>query len=162
MTTLWWSLTVLLMILGLLGTCVPMLPDTPLILAGAVVHKVAFPEGAYTITWWTIGALVVLMLISFVIEFISGAVGAKYFGATRYGAIGGCIGAVVGLFFGLPGLFIGPVIGVLAGELIGGKQLVDAGKTTWGTVLGATAGMVIKVGLGLFMIGWFAVDVVWG
>jgi len=162
MTTLWWSLTIVLMIAGLLGTCIPMLPDTPLILAGAVVHKVAFPEGAHTITWWTIGALVLLMLVSFVIEFISGAVGAKYFGATRYGALGGFIGAVVGLFFGLPGLFIGPILGVLAGELIGGKQLVDAGKTTWGTVLGATAGMVVKVGLGLVMIGWFAVDVVWG
>jgi len=45
--------------------------------------------------------------------------------------------------------------GVLAGELLGGKGLLPAGQSTWGTLLGTTAGMIIKVIIGLAMIGWF-------
>lgn len=156
---LWWVLIVLLMLVGLAGTVLPLIPGTTLILAGAITHKLAFASSAHTISWWTIGVLLVLAVASYVVDFISGAVGAKYFGATRWGAIGGLVGAIVGLFFGLPGLIVGPLAGVLAGELIAGKQLVDAGKSTWGSLIGTTAGMVAKLFIGLVMIAWFAVDV---
>jgi uncharacterized protein len=159
MTTLWWTLIILLIVVGLVGTVVPLLPGTTLILAGAVVHKIVFPDGPHSLTWWVIGGMVALMLVSYGIDFVSGAVGAKYFGATRWGAVGGLIGAVVGIFFGLPGIFIGPLVGVLAGELIGGKQLVDAGKSTWGTLLGTTAGMIAKLVVALVMVGLFVLDV---
>jgi uncharacterized protein YqgC (DUF456 family) len=156
---LWWILIVLLMLVGLIGTVLPLIPGTTLILAGAVTHKLAYSEGANTISWWTVGGLLVLAVVSYGVDLISGAVGAKYFGATRWGAIGGLLGAVVGIFFGLPGLIVGPLAGVLAGELIGGKQLVDAGKSTWGSLIGTTAGMVSKLFIGLMMIAWFALDV---
>lgn len=156
---LWWTLTVLLMLIGLAGTLLPLLPGTTLILAGAVVHKIAFPEGPHTISWWTVAVLVVLMLISHGVDFVSGAVGAKYFGATRYGAIGGVLGAIVGMFFFPVGIFLGPLVGVVLGELYGGKQLGDAGKSSWGTFLGTTAGMVLKLGLALVMVAWFVADV---
>ena len=159
MTTLWWTLIILLIVVGLIGTVVPLLPGTTLILAGAVVHKLVFPEGPHAVTWWVIAALVALMIVSYAIDFISGAVGAKYFGATRWGAVGGLIGAIVGIFFGLPGIFIGPLVGVLAGEIIGGKQLIAAGKSTWGTLLGTTAGMIAKLVIALVMIGIFVLDV---
>jgi len=73
----WWTVTVLLMLVGVAGTLLPLLPGTTLILAGAVVHKIAFPEGLHTITWWTVGAQVVLMLLSHGVDFVSGAVGAN-------------------------------------------------------------------------------------
>jgi uncharacterized protein YqgC (DUF456 family) len=158
----WWTVTILLMLIGVAGTLLPLLPGTTLILAGAVVHKIAFPDGPHTITWWTVGAHVVLMLASYGVDFVSGAVGAKYFGATRYGAIGGVIGAIVGLFVFFPiGIFLGPLAGVLLGELYGGKQLADAGKTSWGTLLGTTAGLLLKLGLALIMVAWFVADVIW-
>src|SRR4029453_3474207 len=118
MTALWWTLIILLIVVGVIGTVVPLLPGTTLILAGAVVHKLVFTEGSHTLRWWVIGGMFVLMIVSSAIDFISGAIGAKYFGATRWGAVGGLIGAIVGIFFGLPGIFIGPLVGVLAGELI--------------------------------------------
>jgi uncharacterized protein YqgC (DUF456 family) len=159
MTAHWWTLIILLIVVGLIGTVVPLLPGSTLIFAGAVVHKFAFPDGPHTLSWWVIGGMFTLMIFSYVIDFISGAVGAKYFGATRWGAIGGLIGAIVGLFFGIPGIFIGPLVGVLAGELIGGKQLVAAGKSTWGTLLGTTAGMIAKLVIALVMVGLFVLDV---
>lgn len=159
MITLWWTLIILLIVVGLIGTVMPLLPGTTLILAGAVVHKLVFPAGEHTLHWWVIAAMLVLMIVSYAIDFISGAVGAKYFGATRWGAVGGLIGAIVGLFFGLPGIFIGPLVGVLAGEIIGGKQLIAAGKSTWGTLLGTTAGMLAKLVIALVMVGIFVLDV---
>jgi len=72
------------------------------------------------------------------------------------------IGAIVGMFVFFPvGIFLGPLAGVLLGELYGGKQLADTGKTSWGTLLGTTAGMVAKLGIAFVMIAWFVVDVMW-
>lgn len=155
MHALWWILIALLLLAGLTGTMVPLLPDTPLILAGAVLQHFLFaPNG---VGWTTLTGLCVLMLCSLALDLISGSIGAKYFGATRWGAIGGILGGVVGLFFGLPGLFFGPLAGVLLGEVLGGKGLLPAGRSAWGTLLGTVAGMVGKVAIGLVMIGWFLV-----
>ncbi len=156
MTTLWWTLTLLLMLTGLVGSVVPLLPGTTIILAAAVLHHFMLGE-AESVGWWTLGGLVALTVLSYVLDFISGSLGAKKFGATRWGAIGGIVGAIVGLFFGIVGIFVGPLVGVLAGELIGGKGLLPAGKSTWGTFLGTTAGMIAKLMIAALMIGWFLV-----
>lgn len=152
--SLWWSLTLVIMAVGLIGTVVPLLPGTTIILAAAVMHHFALGEER-SVGWWTLGGLVVLTIISHVLDFVSGAMGAKKFGATRWGAIGGILGALVGIFFGLPGIFFGPLAGVLIGELLGGKGLLPAGRSTWGTLIGTTVGMVAKLIIAALMIGWF-------
>jgi hypothetical protein len=158
--TLWWTLTIVLMLTGLVGTVAPLLPGTTIILAAAVVHHFALGE-AHSVGWWTLGGLLLLTVVSHIVDFVSGALGAKWFGATRWGAIGGILGAIVGIFFGLPGVFLGPLIGVLAGELLGGKGLLPAGKSTWGTFLGTTAGMVCKLAIAAVMISWFLLAALW-
>jgi hypothetical protein len=160
MTTLWWTLTIVLMLTGLAGTVLPLLPGTTIILGAAVMHH--FALGAEkSVGWWTLGGMLVLTILSYVVDFVSGALGAKKFGATRWGAVGGIIGAIVGIFFGLPGIFLGPLAGVLIGELLGGKGLLPAGKSTWGTFLGTTAGMVAKLMISALMIGWFLLVALW-
>lgn len=154
MTELWWSITVILMAIGLAGTVLPLVPGTTIILAAAILHHVMLGE-AQSVGWWTLSGLIALTMLSYALDFVSGALGAKWFGATRWGALGGIVGAIVGLFFGIIGLFIGPLIGVLVGELLGGKQLLPAGKSTWGTLLGTTAGIIARLIIALVMIGWF-------
>ncbi len=156
----WWTLTLLLMLVGLVGTVVPLLPGTTVILAAAVMHHYALGP-AKSVGWWTLGGMLALAICSYVVDFVSGALGAKKFGATKWGAIGGILGAIVGIFFGLPGIFLGPLIGVLAGELLGGKGIVPAGWSTWGTLLGTTAGMVGKLMIAAAMIGWFLLVALW-
>jgi len=160
MPALWWTLTLILMLTGLVGTVVPMLPGTTIIFAAAVLHHFLLGE-AHSVGWWTIGGLLVLTVFSYALDLVSGSLGAKKFGATKWGAIGGIAGAIVGLFFGIPGIFVGPLAGVLIGELIGGKGLLPAGKSTWGTLLGTTAGMVAKLVIGTLMIGWFLLAALW-
>jgi len=157
MHALWWILILLLMLGGLFGAIFPLIPDTPLIVAAAVVHHLAF--GARGASWATLLVLAFLMLVSLALDFFSGSVGAKYFGATRWGAIGGILGAVIGIFYGPVGLFVGPLAGVLLGELLGGQGLLPAGRSAWGTFLGTVAGMVGKLLIGVIMIGWFLVAV---
>lgn len=154
MDFLWWILTAFLMLLGLVGTVVPLLPGTVLILAGAVLHRIGLGE-AHSVGWGTLIVLTCWMLVAQAVDLVSGSLGAKYFGATRWGALGGILGAIVGVFFGLPGIFLGPLIGVLIGELLGGKGILPAGRSTWGSLLGTTAGMAGKLAIGVIMIVWF-------
>ena len=90
MEILWWSLTITLMVVGLVGTVVPLLPGTILILAGAILNHFTL----HTIGWPTLIGLTLLMLLAQALDIVSGAVGAKWFGATRWGAIGGILGIV--------------------------------------------------------------------
>jgi len=153
MEILWWSLTITLLVVGLVGTVVPLLPGTVLILAGAALNHFTL----HSVGWPTLIGLTLLMLLAQALDIVSGAVGAKWFGATRWGAIGGILGAIVGLFFGIIGLLIGPLVGAFLGELLGGKGLLPAGQSGWGTFLGTTAGIVGKVAIGLIMVVWFGV-----
>ncbi len=158
MITFWWIVTLSLMVIGLVGTLVPLLPGTTIILAAAILHHFMLGT-AQSVGWWNLGLMIVLTLLSYGLELVSGSLGAKWFGATRWGAMGGLLGTIVGLFFGLPGLFVGPLLGVLIGELLGGRGLLPAGKSTWGSVLGTTAGMLGNFGIGLLMIGCFLVAI---
>ena len=155
-TTLWWTLTLFLMLAGVIGTVVPLLPGTTIILGAAILHHFVLGE-AQSVGWWTIAGLGVLTVVSFGLDIVSGSLGAKWFGATKWGAFGGIVGAIVGVFFFPLGLFLGPMIGVLLGELLGGKELLPAGKSTWGTLLGTTAGMVGKLSVAVLMVAWFLV-----
>ncbi len=157
MEPLWWLITALLMLAGLAGTVVPLIPGTVLILCGAVFHRLMLgPE--HGAGWVTLVALTVLMLLSQALDFLSGSLGAKYFGATRWGAIGAIIGGVVGIFFGILGLLVGPLAGALLGELLGGRGILPATRSTWGTLLGTGAGLLAKVLIALIMLGWFTLS----
>jgi uncharacterized protein YqgC (DUF456 family) len=156
MDFIWWLIAIVLMAVGLLGTVLPVVPGAIIILAAAVLHQIMLGSER-SLGWWNIGALVLLALLSYALEFAGGYFGAKRFGATKWGAFGALIGGIVGLFFSVPGLIAGPIVGAIAGELVAGKRLVSAGRAGWGTLLGNLAGMVGKLTIALVMVSWFLV-----
>ena len=158
MELFWWFFTIALFAVGLIGTIVPVLPGTTIILAAALVHRIMLGSEK-SIGWKTIGALVLLTLLSYVFDFLGSYFGAKYFGATRWGAFGAIIGALIGVFFGPIGLFAGPLIGAVAGEFIAGKRMIDAGRAGWGSLLGNIGAMLAKLLIALAMISIFLVNV---
>src|SRR5439155_19265758 len=114
MELFWWLFTIIVFAVGLIGTVVPILPGTTIILAPAVIHRMMLgPE--QSIGWKSIALLVFLTLVSYAFDFLGSYFGATYFGATRWAAFGAVVGAIVGIFFGIVGLFVGPVIGAVAG-----------------------------------------------
>ncbi len=155
---LWWFAAIVVMALGLIGTVLPVLPGTTIILAAAIAHRlIVGPEKG--MGWWGLGGLIALALVSYGIEFASSYFGAKYFGATRWGVMGAVLGGIVGIFTGFVTLLILPIVGAILGELIAGKRLINAGKAGWGTLLGTLAGMIGKLALGLAMVSWWLVAV---
>jgi uncharacterized protein YqgC (DUF456 family) len=158
MELFWWFLTIVLFAVGLIGTVVPVLPGTTIILAAAIVHRIMLGSDK-SIGWYAIIVLVLLTLASYAFDILAGYFGAKYFGATKWGTWGAVLGALIGLFFGLIGLFIGPVIGAIAGEVIAGKRMIDAGRAGWGSLLGNVGAMLAKLIIGLAMIIIFLVNV---
>jgi len=151
MDLLWWLILIVLFAVGLIGAVVPVLPGTTIILAAAIIHRIMLGPGK-SVSWRVIVILILLTLLSYAIDVVSGYFGAKYFGATRWGTFGAVLGALVGLFFGIIGLFVGPVIGAVVGEFIAGKRMIDAGRAGWGSLLGNLGGMIGKLMIALAMI----------
>ena len=158
MELFWWLFTIVVFAVGLIGTVVPILPGTTIILAAAVIHRMML-GAEKSIGWPMIGILVLLTFATYALDFLGSYLGAKYFGATKWGTFGAIIGALIGLFFGIIGLFVGPVIGAITGEFIAGKKMIAAGKAGWGSLLGNLGGMMGKLVIALTMITIFLVSV---
>ncbi len=157
MELFWWFFTIVLLAVGLIGSVLPAIPGATIILAAAVIHRIMLgPEKS--LGWRALTVLVLLTLAAYAIDVLSGYFGAKYFGATKWGAFGAITGAIGGLFFGIIGLFVGPVIGAIAGEFIAGKRMSDAGRAGWGSLLGNIGGMIAKLVIALAMITIFLVN----
>lgn len=154
-----WFVTACLLLSGMVGCVLPVLPGHLIILIAAVAHRLML--GAESgLRWWSFVVLVLLLAISQMFEILSGAAGAKWFGGTRWGAAGALVGSIAGLFFLPFGLLLGPLIGAFAGEIaFAKKQTRHAAISGVGSVVGTLAGMGFNVVVGVLMIGWFLLDV---
>lgn len=150
-----WLLGAVLVVLGIGGTLVPALPGPVLMLAGFVIA--AWAENFEQVGYGTLAMLAVMTLLAYGVDFISGALGAKHFGASPRAAVGAAIGAVVGIFFGLIGIFIGPFIGAVLGELTEREDLHAAGRAGMGATIGLLLGTAVKMALAFAMVGVFLV-----
>jgi uncharacterized protein YqgC (DUF456 family) len=147
------------MLVGAVGSVVPVLPGTPVVLAAAIVHRLIF--GAAGVHWWVLMIMALLTAISYLVDYAAGMVGAKKLGATWRGVVGAALGGLIGLFFSIPGILLGPFIGATVGELLGGRELKPAAKAGLGAFLGLLAGAVGKLSICVAMMLLFAVDVIW-
>ncbi len=151
-----WALVVALMLVGLAGTFIPVIPGAPVILTGAVIHKIFLPG---FLSGWTLAALAVLAAFAVVLDMICSIGGAKWYGATSCGIWGSGGGAIVGLFFGIPGILLGAVLGAILGEMIFARQpLKAAAKAGLGAGLGLLASAAGRAAITVLMIGIFAID----
>jgi uncharacterized protein len=152
------SLALLVMLAGLVGSVVPGLPGTPVVLAAAVIHFLCF--GQHSVSALVLVILVVLTAVSVAFDFLAGMVGANKFGATWRGALGAVVGGLVGLFFSLPGIILGPFVGATVFELLGDRELKAALKAGLGATLGLFAGIIGKFSIAVVMILLFATNVI--
>ncbi len=150
-----WLLGAVLVVLGMGGTLLPALPGPVLMFAGFVIA--AWAENFEHVGYGTLALLAVMTLLSYLVDFISGALGAKHFGASAKAAIGAALGAVVGIFFGLVGILIGPFIGAVLGELTQQDDLRAAGRAGVGATVGLLLGTAAKMALAFAMVGMFLV-----
>ncbi|HWA26965.1 MAG TPA: DUF456 domain-containing protein, partial [Lacunisphaera sp.] len=129
-----WSLVVLLMLLGLVGSVVPLLPGTTLILLGALLQKWLLPD---TITWMAVGWIIAIWVLSVLADLGCTMLGTKLLGGGKWGMAGASGGALAGMFFSLPVLLLGTMFGAFVAERwLGKKTDTEAFKAGAGAAVG--------------------------
>jgi uncharacterized protein len=149
-----WLLATALVLVGVVGTVVPGLPGAILVLAGLVLA--AWIDRFARVGFTTLAALAALTALTYVLDVVATAVGARRFGTSWWGVAGAFLGTVAGLFLGLPGLLVGPFLGAFAAELLARRDVRQAGRAGLGAWLGLLLGTASRLALVLAMLALFA------
>lgn len=153
MITLLWVAAIALVLAGLAGTVLPALPGAPLVFAGLLIA--AWIDKFQKVGWFTLALIFLLMILTFVIEIAAAGMGAKRVGASKMAIFGAAVGTVVGIFFSLPGLLLGPFVGAVLGEYLSRRNWEQAGKVGIGTWIGLIVGTAGKLAVIFAMVGLF-------
>lgn len=149
-----WLLSLALVLAGCAGVIVPALPGVPLVFIG--LWLAAWTDDYTHVGYWTLTLLGGLTVLAVVTDLLASALGAQRVGASTQAIWGAVVGSMVGLFFGLAGLVLGPFVGAVIGELAargGLDQATRVGVATW---LGLLLGTLLKLAITLTMLGVFA------
>ena len=138
---IWTMADILLIILGficlfigLAGCILPALPGPPLAYGGMLLLT-------ELVVW------LALVVVVQVLDYFVPLLGAKYSGGSRWGERGCLAGTIAGLFFMPWGIILGPFLGAVIGELIGGRETKDALRSGFGSLLGFLLGTFVKCAL---------------
>ena len=142
----------------LIGGLVPGFPGPPVVLVAVIIHRLCF--GAASVSNTVLIVLGLLTLAALALDFVAGWLGANKFGATWRGAVGAVLGGIIGLFFSLPGIILGPFLGAMLLELSGGREWKPAAKAGLGATVGLFAGIAGKFAINVIMILLFATNVI--
>ncbi len=150
-------LAIVLMILGIIGCLVPVLPGPPLSYLGMILlHFSRFADFSANILI-IMAAIAVLVTV---LDYIVPVWGTKRLGGSKYGIRGATVGLIIGLFLGPPGIIIGPFIGAFVGELIFKDDIRYALKAGFGSLLGFLTGIGLKLAASFTMTFYFVKELI--
>lgn len=149
-----WILAAIIVVAGLAGTVLPALPGVPLVFLGLLIA--AWADDFVHVGATTLAVLGALAAIAWIIDFLAAALGARRLGASPRAFWGATFGAIVGMFFGLAGLLLGPFVGAVVAELSAGSDVRRAGMAGYGAWIGVVLGTAAKLAIAFLMVGIFA------
>ena len=129
----------------------PAIPALGVVFAG--VFLVAWADAFARIGWFSLAVMLALTVFGSLADNVATLMGARRAGASWWGVAGAGAGMIAGLFFGLPGVIIGPAIGAFAFEYLRNPDLRAAGWAGAGGVFGFLLGIVAKSAFGLLIVG---------
>ncbi len=143
-------ITLAVILFGIAGTFLPIIPGVPLIFIAIAAY--GWYEGFQMITPRYIVILAGVTVLSLFVDYLSTYLGAKYFGSSKKGLWGAVLGSISGLFIIPPvGLLICPWVGAVVGELLEGNDWNKALRSGMGAVIGLFSGIFFKVSLAALM-----------
>ena len=148
MDIVWFVIAGILMLVGIIGCFLPILPGPPIAYAGLLLLQLR-SEAPFSSKFMVIWLLITIAVT--VLDYIIPAYGTKKYGGSRLGVVGTFAGLFIGLFFSPVGIIVGPLLGALIGEYIAGKNSKQALKAAWGSFIGFLLGSLIKLIACLFM-----------
>jgi hypothetical protein len=144
----------ILVLLGVAGSLLPVLPGPPLSFMGLLL--LALVRGfAPPLTPTLMGIMIVLTILSAVADHLLPLLGAKRYGASKWGLWGSVAGMIIGMFFSPLGLILGAMAGALVVELMMQKEKEAAFRASWGILVGTLVGLGLKLGLSGIMAYYF-------
>ncbi len=149
-----WIVVVLLVVLGVIGLALPVLPGVPLLYGGLLLG--AWIDDYARVGVTTIIVIGVIAAVAWLMDVVASVVTTKQAGASRQAMIGTLIGAMVGLLAGLPGLIIGTVAGAAIGEIMAQRGASQATRVGLAAGLGFVLALVVKLVFAILMLGIFA------
>ena len=148
----------LLMILGLVGCVLPVIPGPPLSFIGLLLlHFTKFAD--FSVEFLLMfGCIAVIVTV---LDYVVPIWGTKKFGGSKAGMWGAAIGLVLGLIFLPPlGIIIGPFAGAVIGEAITGKEAAHAFRAGLGSLLGLMMGIGLKLAASIAMTFYFVKEII--
>lgn len=141
--------------LGIIGCILPVLPG-PLLSWASLLLFFLLPN--HEVGFWALSITFALMLLVSAIDLVIPILGAKQFGASLQGVIGGAIGIVIGVFLFPPvGIILGPLLGTIAGDMIAGGTFASAFNSGLGSLIGFLVGTSIKLAYCIGIVIFFTV-----
>ena len=141
----------LAIVVGFAGLFLPVLPGSILLFGG--VLAIAAADGFEKISVGTVVACGVLSAAAFGVDYLAGTLGARKFGASKWGIVGALVGLVAGLPLGLLGIVLGPAAGAVVAEYLVDRDLKRAAKAGGGAFVGFLVGLLAKVALAFTILG---------
>ncbi len=152
------ALAIILMLAGLIGCIIPMLPGPPISFLGLIVLN--FTHFA-NFTFNFLLLLGIITIVVFVVDYIVPVWGVKKFGGSKAGVVGATIGFFIGLFVFPPwGLIVGVFLGAVAAELINSNDTNKSLKSGLGSLIGFLFGVGLKLTLSFVMIYYFIKELI--
>jgi uncharacterized protein len=148
---------IILMILGIIGCLVPVLPGPPLSFLGLILLHLSRFGHFETSTLITLGAIAVVVTI---MDYIVPVWGTKRFGGSKYGTKGATVGLIIGLFLGPMGIIIGPLLGAFVGEMIFKDDFRYAARAGFGSLLGFLTGIGLKLAASFVITFYFVKELI--
>jgi uncharacterized protein len=142
----------LLLLLGLIGCIVPMLPGTPLCYLGIILlHFSSYAEFSihFFIRWG------VIIIIVQGLDYFIPIWGAHKFGGSKRGVWGSMIGMMIGIFIGPLGIILGAISGAFVGEMLAGKNTGTAIRAAIGSFIGFILGTISQLVVAGFLIYYY-------
>ena len=134
---------IFMIIIGLLGCILPVIPGPPLSFVGLLMlHFTDF--GEFSTNFLLLMAFIAIFVT--ILDYIVPIWGTKRFGGSKAGVWGSTIGLILGIFFFPPiGSILGPLVGAIIGESINGAEFKDSLRAGLGSLLGFLLGTGIKL-----------------
>jgi uncharacterized protein len=148
-----WLLVFALVVLGVLGLALPVLPGVPVLFAGLLLA--AWIDDFAKVSGNTMILIGVIALLAWLIDFVASLMTTKSVGASRQALVGTLIGGLVGIVGGIPGIIMGTIGGAVIGELMAYRDPSRATKVGIAAGLGFVLALVVKLLFAMLMLGVF-------
>ncbi len=144
----------ILMVLGLAGSILPILPGPPLSFIGLLLLAL-LKHFSPPLTPTLVIIMAVVTILVVVMDYVIPLLGARRYGASKWGVWGSVFGIVAGMFWLPFGMLVGAFVGAVVAEWLVGKQKGEALRAGWGIVMGTLFATVLRLGVSGVMTYYF-------